>query len=133
MISAASALRVRTSHLPRRATSSTSRPTTSRANVSGAGWRMARGQSVRNAVKARPVTRGASSRAIVSTSGSSGTLAGSGTEDGRDRLPVVAALEIDVERHVEAQHGLHDITHDRRERVELVARHLHEDLVVDGE
>ena len=61
-----------TSHLARRPTSRIWRPTTSLANLPGSGWRITRGQSVQTPEIVAPTTSGRSSRAIVSTSGSSG-------------------------------------------------------------
>ena len=70
-----------TSHLARRVTSVISRPTTPAANASGSGCLMARGQSVTKPVMVAPSTSGRSSRAMVSTSGSSGMPASVRTSD----------------------------------------------------
>ncbi len=61
-----------TSHLARRLTSSMRLPATPDAKVSGSGYLMARGQSVQKPSMVEPRTSGRSSRAMVSTSGSSG-------------------------------------------------------------
>ena len=49
------------------------------------------------------------------------------------RLPVVADLDVDGERHVERQRRLHRRAEDRDEPVDLVAGHLEQQLVVDLE
>ena len=61
-----------TSHLARRLTSSMRLPATPAANASGSGCLMAFGQSVQKPSMVEPRTSGRSSRAMVSTSGSSG-------------------------------------------------------------
>ncbi len=63
---------VSTSHFARRPTSTIRRPTRPAPKAAGAGWRMARGQSVQTSATTASRTSGRSSRAIVSTSGSSG-------------------------------------------------------------
>ena len=49
------------------------------------------------------------------------------------RLPVVAGLDVDGQRDVERDRGLHRLAHDRDQSVDPVARHLEQQLVVDLE
>ncbi len=102
-----------TTSLARRPTASTRRPATAAANASGSCVRSVRAHEQRAPTIVAPTRRGRRSRATVSTSGSSGTgdrrldrligLGCGGIRPGQrgHRLPVVADLDVDGQRHVE--------------------------------
>ena len=143
-----------TTSFARRPTASTRRPATASANASGVCVRSVRAHERaraddRRADDARPqVARdgldlgklrhrrptrasGASGASIRGLVGLGGDRVGAGQR--RHRLPVVADLDVDGQRHVERQRALHRLAHDRHEPVDLVARHLEQQLVVDLE
>src|SRR6185503_2482736 len=156
IVIAVSSSRSRTTSFARLDVPTISRPTTARANASGSCDRSVFSQDTRTPAIRAPTTSPRRSRATVSTSGSSGMAAyqdaaGSATgrhlggrfvglgeeriatRDGRHRLPVPAHLHVDGERHVQRQRALHRLAQDRDQPVDLVARHLEQQLVVDLE
>src|SRR5258706_2524258 len=143
-----------TSCFARRPTASIRRPATPSANASGSTDRSVRAQYVVASTIVAPVISGRRSRATVSTSGSSG-IGESLSRDRRERrlerqlvrlggdlvlasqgrhpLPVVADLDVDGERHRQGQGALHRLADDGGERINLIARCLEQQLVVDAQ
>src|SRR5213592_138347 len=114
-------------YLPRRPTESIRIPTTASTNSSGSGCRTIVGKLSSHRTMVRPTRCGRRSATMVSTSGSSGT---------HDRElfhigPVRADSGLDLDPGLELVGARHDPGHLLRKLVELRARHLEQQLVVD--
>src|SRR6202035_1856283 len=92
--------------------------------MSAGGVRSTSGRSTSTASNRRPSTAPRRSRATVSTSGSSGT-------GNRSHLPpVVANLDVNIERHAQLGGGAHRLMKKRHQAVDLLHGSFQQKLVV---